>query len=133
MKKTDKGVLIGNSFPLSLIRRAVKIETADLEAFKEMCHSTKIYSFWGHENTRAAAEVVLGVSVQPRVERPVVSLSKEGLPTLEGEIFTECYILSPDYKADFRPKIGEEVALEQIASWHLLRISWLSDDGKEVV
>jgi hypothetical protein len=120
----QKKVLIGNSFPLSLIRREVKIEVKALEAFKEMCQRAEIHSFWGHENTRTVAERVLGVSVQPKVERPAIALTAEGLPTLNGETFPECYILSPNYKENVRPKIGEEVAAEQIASWHLLSISW---------
>ncbi|MBQ9694223.1 MAG: hypothetical protein IJV69_05645 [Kiritimatiellae bacterium] len=123
-------ILIGNSFPLSLIRREVKIEVCDLEVFKVLCRQAQIHSFWGHENTRAVAEEMLGVCVKPGEDRPAVALTEAGLPTLNGAIFTECYILSPNYKENVRPKIGEEVAAEQIASWHLLRISWI--DGKEV-
>ena len=126
----QKKLLIGNSFPLTLIRREVKIEVENLEVFKGMCQQAEIHSFWGHENTRTVAEMVLGVSVKPKVERPAIALTAAGLPTLNGETFTEGYILSPNYKKNVRPKIGEEVAAEQIASWHLLKISWIG--SKEI-
>ena len=117
-------VLVGNSFPLSLIRRKVVIEEATMEEFKALCKEGTLHSFWGHENTRSAAEEVLGVSVKPKTERPAVTLTPEGLPTLDGEVFRVCYVLSPNYKDTFRPKIGEEVSSEQIASWHLLKMIW---------
>lgn len=116
--------LVGNSFPLSLIRRKVVIEEATMEEFKALCKEGEVHSFWGHENTRSAAEAVLGVSVKPKEERPAVTLTEEGLPTLDGDVFRVCYVLSPNYKDAFRPKIGEEVSSEQIASWHLLKMIW---------
>ncbi len=132
-KEKMKSFLVGNSFPLSLIRRKVVIEEATMEEFKEVCHEGKLHSFWGHENTRAAAEEVLGVSVKPKEERPAVTLTAEGFPTLDGEVFEVCYVLSPNYRGAFRPKIGEEVSSEQIASWHLLKMIWSEDSERMVV
>lgn len=126
-------VLVGNSFPLSLIRREVKMEVCKVEAFKRQCQGAQMYSFWGHENTLAAAESVLGMNLKPKMSRPAVVLSEEELPMFEGEVFRECYVLSPNYKADFRPKIGEEVLEEQIASWQLLRLSWLDTNEEGVI
>lgn len=122
-----KSFLVGNSFPLSLIRRKVVIEEATMTEFKTLCQEGGLHSFWGHENTRVAAEEVLGVSVKPKEERPAVTLTADGFPTLDGVIFDLCYVLSPNYKDAFRPKIGEEVPSEQIASWHLLKMIWCKD------
>jgi hypothetical protein len=71
-----------------------------------------------------AAESVLGVSLQPKTERPAIMLSAEGLPMLEGEVFDVCWLLSPDYEQGFRPAIGTEVRLEQITGWHILKLTW---------
>jgi hypothetical protein len=35
-------------------------------------------------------------------------------------------LLSPDYEQGFRPFIGVEVGLDQIAGWHVLKLSWES-------
>ncbi len=118
-------LLIGNSFPLSLIRRRVVVEPcplADLTA--RLADGEAIASFWGHANTLAAAETLTGRSLKPATERPTLALSPDGLPTLQGHSFRECWILSPDYSENFRPKIGEEVPAEKIRSWQVLRMEW---------
>lgn len=84
----------------------------------------KVASFWGHENSRGAAEAVLGVSLATRGERPAVTLSPDGLPMLDGEVYSSCWLLSPDYPDGFRPAIGSEVNPEQIKGWHVLKLTW---------
>ena len=46
---------------------------------------------------------------------------------LEGEVFDTCWLLSPDYEQGFRPAIGTEVGLDQIAGWHVLKLTWNPD------
>ena len=120
LKKTKS--LIGNSFPLSLIRRPVKIAPCSIAELQKKLAEAKIVSFWGHSNTLAAANDLLGYDLTPKSDRPAVHLSAAFLPELEGTEFKECWILSPNYSSDFRPAIGEEVPPEKIASWQCLKI-----------
>ena len=94
-KRQKNHVLVGNAFPLSLVR-----------------------------NTRLAAEAVLGVSLAPKTPRPAITLSAEARPQLEGYTFDTCWVLSPDYRKDFRPAIGQEVPLDAIRGWHALKLTW---------
>ena len=122
---TKSKLLIGNSFPFSLVRCArLIVESKPLAALKEALADAEVASFWGHENTRAAAERVLGVSLAPRTERPAVTLSPAQRPMLYGEEFGTCWLLSPDYPEGFRPAIGTEVSPAQIAGWHVLKLTW---------
>ena len=118
-------VLIGNSFPLSLIRRAVKIEPCPLSELTTLLVNAKIVSFWGHSNTLAAVNALLGYDLTPKEQRPVVRLSEENLPQYVDCDFTECWVLSPDYYANFRPAIGEDVPPEKIKSWQCLKITFV--------
>ena len=124
---TKSKLLLGNSFPFSLVRcERLEVESKPLAALKEALAGAEVASFWGHENTRAAAEGVLGVSLRPRTERPAVTLSSGNRPMLDGEEFDTCWLLSPDYPEGFRPPIGAEVTPEQIAGWHVLKLTWQS-------
>ena len=121
----DKKILIGNSFPLSLIRKnKVEIQKVPLINFKRCLNDAEIFSFWGHRNTLKVAEQILGVSLEPRTERPAIELNELCLPTLYGETFDECWVLSPNYIQGFRPSIGEEVKEDQISDWIVLKINW---------
>lgn len=117
-------MLVGNSFPLTLIRRRVTIQPKSLEDFCKNARATKIYSFWGHKNTIKAAKDFSGIDIAPDSERPVLTLSKEEFPMLEGKVFKQCWILSPDYRPGFRPAVGEEVDIADIINWQILRIDW---------
>ena len=118
-------VLIGNAFPLSLVRgHRVTIEELSLDELRQMLNASEPDSFWGHENTRAIAEATLGVSLKPAVERPAMVLDSEGYPMLDGRSYKVCYVLSPDYTPGFRPQIGAEVAAADIHAWHALRLEW---------
>ena len=123
--KEKKKVLVGNSFPFSLVRcEKLTVEPRSVEELRTVLAESGAASFWGHENTRAAAEAELGVSLRPRMERPAVTLSADGHPVLDGETFDTCWLLSPDYPEGFRPTIGVEVGPEQIAGWHVLKLTW---------
>lgn len=133
MNETTKRILIGNAFPMGLIRgHRVEIREIPVEELRTLLADAEVASFWGHENTRAAAEALLGVSLAPRTARPAVSLSPEGLPMLDGDMFDTCWLLSPDYPEGFRPAIGVEVGLDLIKDWHVLKLTWQqerNDDG----
>lgn len=119
-------ILIGNTFPFALLRRDANVRTLSLDVLRDKLAGAHIASFWGHENTRAAAEAVLGgVSLRPATERPALTLSPDGLPSLDGRAFRSCYVLAPDYRPGFRPAIGAEPGPSDILGWHALCIDWL--------
>ena len=127
MKKTKERakILIGNSFPFSLVRcPKLLVENCRIGDLARKVKNAEVVSFWGHENTRAIAEQLLGASLLPRMERPALSVSEKGLPMLYGDVFSECWLLSPDYQAGFRPAIGVEVLPSQIVGWQVLKLSW---------
>lgn len=117
-------LLIGNTFPVSLIRRKALFEPVELEELKKRLQASEIFSFWGHSNTLAAASHLLGIDISPSVSRPVLGLSGSSLPCLAGNEFTEVWLLSPDYRENFRPAPGEEVTPDQIKSWQCLKITF---------
>ena len=123
----SKKILIGNTFPLSLIRREVVINPIDLDWFKSWlkhahCRDHQVASFWGHQNTLKVASDLLGVDLTPKTERPALSLSPNNLINFEGEEYNIIYVLSPDYRPGFRPTIGVEVGPEDITGWTVLRV-----------
>jgi len=122
---TNGPVLVGNTFSVSLIRRQVRICPAELETLKGLLAVRPVRSFWGHANTVQVANALLGVDVTPRTERPALTLTADGLPVLDGEVFSECYVLSPDYRPGFRPALGAEVHPDDIVGWQVLRIEWV--------
>ena len=122
-------LLIGSTFPLSLIRRAVCIEPKRMnELISRISSADRIYSFWGHSNTLNAVNDLLGCDISPDVQRPSIMLNNDKFPILNGQVFSECWVISPDYVEGFRPAIGVEVKPEQITGWQILKIDW--DRGK---
>ena len=71
-------VLIGNTFPVTLVRGwRVALEEVPAGALREALvrAGARVHSFWGHEETRRAAEGWLGLAegaLAPRVARPAV-------------------------------------------------------------
>lgn len=127
-------IVVGNTFPMTLIRgHRVTVEELPISRLRELAMGRKIRSFWGHTNSLAAAEAVAGISLAPRTERPTVTLDEDRLPTLDGEGFAVCYVLSPDYAEAVRPAIGAEYATREIAGWHLLRLTWTDTDRRESI
>lgn len=116
--------LIGNSFPLSLIRRRVVIEMSNRDVLLSELKEHPVKSFWGHANTLGAVNAWLGVDIIPETARPALSLSPEGFPKLDGVSFRQCFVLSPDYRPGFRPAIGVEVSQEDILGWQVLKLIW---------
>jgi len=125
MDESTEKILIGNAFPMTLVRgHAVTVAELPVAELVGALAGRRAASFWGHENTRAAAEALLGVGLRPTSPRPAITLDADDYPTLDGERFTACYVLSPDYREGFRPAIGEEVAGEDIQGWHALKLTW---------
>ncbi len=125
MVAMKNGILIGNTFPFALLRRDANIRTLSIDALRVALSGSEIFSFWGHENTRAAAESLLGVPLRPTTERPALALSPDALPMLDGRVFRTCFVFAPDYRPGYRPAIGEETSPSDILGWHALRIDWL--------
>lgn len=116
---------MGNSFPLSLLRRPVRIVPVPAEELRSVLENGEAVSFWGHKNTLKVASSFAGVDLTPSSGRPVLELSDSLLPVLDGIEFGECWVLSPDYaEKAFRPRIGEEVQESKIKSWQILKIMW---------
>ena len=123
-----QGMIIGSTFPLSLIRRPCEITPirGDGAAYLNQVRSDilqngyEVASFWGHTNTLAAAKQFLGFDVTPRTERPSLVLNENNLPVLEGITTHFVYVVSPNYRPGFRPQIGVEVTSEEILGWEVL-------------
>ena len=86
--------------------------------------TAEIHSFWGHPGTLEAVSRAVGRDVSPTIERPAVQLDAEGLPVLDGRVFRECWVMSPEYRAGFRPAFGADVPADAIVGWQALLISW---------
>ena len=124
-----KKILIGNSFPTTLIRWECIITPISIKWLRgrvkhALDRGQKIRSFWGHTNTVTVASDILGVDLTPETERPVLSLTPGNLIQFEGEEYHIVYILSPTYRTNFRPAIGVEVGPEDIEDWTALRVKF---------
>lgn len=122
--KRDDAFMIGNAFPLTLIRHRVMIEPVHLEEVRRALQHRPWISFWGHENTLLIAKELLKTDITPQGTRPAITLQEDGIPQLGGRRYRQCYILSADYEPGYRPAIGEEVGTEHILGWQALRIDW---------
>ena len=121
-----KKILVGNTFPTTLIRRKAVIQPISIESLAAHCQAVarkgRLKSFWGHANTLKVVSEKVGADLTPKTERPAIGLTAGGLPTLDGEVFFEVYLLNPDYKGAYRPRIGEEVDETMISGWTALLV-----------
>ncbi len=124
MTANSKSILVGNIFPLNLIRRRVIIEPVSPEELRSQLALHEPVSFWGHESTLPHANALLGKDITPAEKRPALELNDAGLPVLEGQEFDECWVLSPVFAPGVRPGFGEEVGPEQIERWQVLKLQW---------
>ena len=120
-------ILLGNSFPLTLIRRPARIEPRPLDELRQAVAAHGCVSFWGHANSLAAASELLGFDPAPATERPALTLNADLVPSLNGVAFDEVWVLSPDYADGFRPQLGVEIAPDQIPGWQALRITFRNE------
>ena len=109
---------------MSLIRRPVLIVPRERAALLSALQNCVLFSFWGHDNTLLAASRYLGCDLTPPQRRPVISLDASARPCFMGWTFDECWLLSPNYVANFRPAPGQEVPESAIVSWQVLHLSW---------
>ena len=129
LKIKNEKILIGNSFPFSLVRcKKLTVERRSMCDLQEALLDREVVSFWGHDNTRKIAEKMLGVALMPKQNRAALSLSKNARPMLDGNEFDSCWLLSPDYPEGFRPAIGIEIGLDMIRGWHVLKLIWKGDE-----
>ena len=126
-------LLISNSFPFSLVRRSVLVEPRGIEDLRAAMRERPWVSAWGHANTVGLASEIAGTDLRPGRERPALELATDGLPSLDGQSFAECWLLSPDYVPGFRPAIGEEVSPERILGWQVLRLTWLPKTAEQTI
>ncbi|HAB19682.1 MAG TPA: hypothetical protein PLX89_26155 [Verrucomicrobiota bacterium] len=120
-------ILVGNSFPLSLIRRRAVIDPARPAELRARIERARVASLWGHPSTLPAVSAIAGYDLKPATDRPTLRLSDQLLPELDGEAFFECWIVSPDFAPGYRPAVGEEVAPERILGWQILRLTFPND------
>jgi hypothetical protein len=129
--KRSEHRLFGNSFPLSLVRRPVRIEPVSLAELRRRLHAaTAIHSFWGHPETLPIAEKLIGCPLGAAPSRPALRLNEDFLPTLNGRVFDECWILTPAYPVGYRPAIGGGAPAVS-DNWLALRIWWEEKSAKE--
>ena len=95
-----------------------------LETLQAALAASMVHSFWGHPGTLDAVSRAVGRDVTPAAERPAVQLDAEGLPVLDGLVFRECWVMSPEYRAGFRPAAGAGVPADAIVGWQALLIFW---------
>jgi hypothetical protein len=96
-----KKILIGNTFPLKLIRGRVLIQQQAVKDLQKEVEGREVVSYWGHSKSL-----------------------DYGWPKLEGTVFPEAWIVTPNYKEGFRPAPGVEVSVEDILGWHVLHMTW---------
>lgn len=121
--------LIGNTFPLSLIRRRVVITLEKIESLRERLATAPPASFWGHKSTLAQANRLVQADLTPEQDRPAMALDAAGLPRFNGQTFSECWVLSPDFRPGYRPQPNVEVPPADITGWQVLRLSWDEEGG----
>lgn len=117
-------LLLGNSFPLPLVHRPVRIEPRSLDELKNLASTRPLLSFWGHENTLSAAAEVLGKDITPRCKRPALRLSADGLPQLDGRCFEEVWVLSPVLPDGYRSPEWQPVPPGLIKGWNVLHLAF---------
>ena len=55
-----ESMLIGNTFPLTLMRRRLMVDVVPLEELRRAAAGKRVVSFWGHANTLRAASAAVG-------------------------------------------------------------------------
>lgn len=124
-------ILVGNSFPYGLIAHPVRVEPRTLNALRRAASKAEIVSFWGHADSLDALRDETGLDLSPGAHRPAVSLDADGYPSLNGESFTEVWIVAPRYPRGVRPRTADSAPVD-IESWRVLRMSWASPSDTPV-
>lgn len=126
-KMNPNALLVGNTFPMTLIDRVVTINPIGIEeARQELTLAVDLgllRSFWGHQNTLETAIRMLGCpALRPRNDRIPIILNDERYPGVDGVFAENVLVLSPRYPNGFRPSIGVEVTEHEILGWQALMV-----------
>ena len=119
-----KTIGIGNTFPPSLIRRRTTFTPIVLDDMHRIIQGKNLQSFWGHANTIAAANAVLGFDVTPPTARRAVVLDNENYPTLDNVRLSAIIVCSPSYRPGYRPAEGAVSAETDIVGWQVLLVEF---------
>lgn len=124
-------MLIGNTYPASLIRRDTLFRPISLNDAQQFVRIAQEIgegpiSYWGHSNTVALASGMLGVDLTPREERPTITLDNEAFPTLYGKAHQMVLVVSADIRPDhIKPRSDKsEYKPEDIAGWRYLLVTF---------
>ena len=115
-------LLVGNTFPMHLIRKRVTITPIPEWHGASMLSRHQIFSFWGHRNSLAAVNEFTGKDLTPVIERPAVLLSERNYPYFEGVEFKRVLVISPILKLGVR--LDHELELDEIDGWTFLLIEF---------
>jgi hypothetical protein len=118
----NKNYGIGNTYPSTLVRRAIVQIPISKEYFLSLIDGANLHSFWGHGNTIQAAKAFIGIDVTPKEERPAIVLNADNLPTLFGILLDGVFVISPTYAKGYRPAEGKVASPEEIIDWHILYV-----------
>lgn len=126
MESSDRRLklLIGNSFPLSLIVRRVVFEPRPIKELREKMKEAIAVSFWGHSSTWASASAAVERDVSPSSGRPALLLDADGATSFEGESSGAGCVILPEFAPGFRPAVGQEMKQEDIRDWRVLKLVW---------
>lgn len=111
---TGKALLVCSSLPLGLIRRPVRVIPVSLEEFRRVARSRRIIAFPGQGGV-LSAESLPGLSSLCAAEYSEAGFSADDLPMLKDIVFTECWILFPQWA---------EEASEKTMTGQILKIQW---------
>mgnify|MGYP001326922145 CR=1 FL=1 len=117
-------VLIGNSYPWSLLRGRPRLEEKNLDELKAEIALRGSVSYWGHKNTLQIASDLLETDLTPEIERPSIQLSPTLKPSIGGREFSQCWVMAPVYIEGFRPAVGFEVTVGMIENWRIICLCW---------
>ena len=121
-KKFSNKILLGNSFPMGLVKRPARLTPLGKEDLLALLKGREVVSFWGHQNTVSLVSDYLGREIPCR--RVALGLSRDLYPSVDRETFQEVLLLTPEYRDGFRPQIGVEPTPEDIRAWGVLRVSF---------
>ncbi|MBN2451740.1 MAG: hypothetical protein JXR77_15225, partial [Lentisphaeria bacterium] len=107
-----------------LFRRPALVAPIPAADFRTLLKGKRVFSFWGHRDTLDSAAHFAGLYLTPRRDRPALELSPDGYPMLDGRVFRDCWVLTPDYPAGFRPAIGHSEPIPAADAWRVLHITW---------
>ena len=123
-------LLIGNSFPLALIKIPVRIFPLSLQLVRQMLRNAKsVTSYWGHDNTLRSISELLEEDLTPHTPRPSLLIDPFGCPVMGGKAFSHCIVASPVFPTGIRPNSNDQSKiLKDLTGWNFRLIDWTKRD-----